>query len=144
MEITDVLGRTRTVDKVFPAGEWNCPFCLAAVDPAEPCRGYSAGCSHPAHCPNPACYANTHYPVARAREEVAESERKKAEEARRKEAHDWAMRRAQEERQARERRSEEIRTEAIQRGACVTCALRSVRFQTVAKFTKHRAACPVR
>src|SRR3954468_16790345 len=123
MEITDVLGRTRAVEKVFPAGEWNCPFCMAAVNPAQPCRGYAAGCAHPAHCSNPACFANPHYPVERAREQLAEAQAREREEARRKSVHEWAMKRAEEDRQARAAATESLRQVAIKIGACVRCAL---------------------
>lgn len=147
-QITDVLGRTRPVEKVYPDGAWNCPFCGAAVSPErDVCRGraggYTIDCGGVAHCPNPACFANPHTPVAHAREQLAAAERRAEEERQRKETHDWAMKRGEEERQARAARVALVRTEAETRGACVTCALHSLRFgAAVAKFTKHRGACP--
>ena len=148
--ITDVLGRVRPVDKVYPAGEWNCPFCWAAVSPErDACRGraggYAADCSGETHCPNPACLANPHYPVARAREELAAAEAKAEEDRQRAEIHRGVMARAEEARQARTAHQAEVRARAEERGACVSCALHSLRFGSAeAKFTRHRSpgACP--
>lgn len=142
MEITDVLGRVRPVDKVFPAGEWNCPFCLAAVCPERtPC--YATACTLGAHCPNPACFANPHYPVERARAEMTEAARRKREDDDRRANHEWAMKRAEEESWVRERQRVEVVEEARRRGACATCALRSIRFSAAPKYTKHRVKCSV-
>lgn len=147
-QITDVLGRVRPVEKVYPAGEWNCPFCWAAVSPERDvclaARGtYMTDCDSGVHCPNPACFANPHYPVDRARAELAEAEERAREEARRKEIHEWAMKRAEEDRQARAANTDSVRAQAEAKGACAPCALFSLRFgAAVAKFTKHRGACP--
>ncbi len=146
-EITDVLGRVRTVEKVYPDGSWNCPFCFSAVgvdrDVRDAQRHYTGGGCGKTHCQNPACFANPHYPPDRARAEVAAAEARAREEASRKEVHRWAMARAEEARQARAAHKAEVRAEAEKRGACVSCALHSLRFgAAVAKFTKHRAVCP--
>lgn len=147
-KITDVLGRVRPVDKVYPDGSWHCPFCMSAVSPErDTCsraRGYAVQCVLPliAHCHNPACYANPHYPIARAREELAEAERRAEDERQRKANHEWAMKRSAEERDARAARVQEIRRTASQREACTSCALHSARFGGPVKYTKHRSKCP--
>jgi uncharacterized membrane protein len=138
-EITDVLGRVRPVKYSYPAGEWNCPFCLAAVCPERtPC--YVTACTFGAHCPNPACFANPHYPVERAREELAKAERREKEERERKATHEWAMKRAEEARQAQAAAAEALRQKAIEIGACVRCALASSNYKK--KLVKHRGPCP--
>ena len=144
MEITDVLGRVRTVENVYPDGAWNCPFCWAAVSPERPCAGYAGGCAYAAHCPNPACYANPHFPVEVARAETADNERKKREEAERKANHDWAMKRAAEDRETRASAAREAVEEANRRGACANCALHSMRFGQAPRFVKHRGNCTLR
>ena len=150
VQITDVLGRVRTVEKIYEDGAWNCPFCTAAVSPARdachPGLGYAVYCGGAVHCPNPACFANPHYPVDRARKELAAAaERRAQEERQRKEVNEWSRKRAEEDRQARVALSEMIKEEAKTRGACVGCALWSLRFgASVAKFTRHRkpGTCP--
>ena len=132
MNITDVMGRSRPVDRVYDDGSWNCPFCFSAVRLSE---GW---------CHGPGCFANPSYPVDRAREELKKAEARDREDAQRKANHAFAMKRAEEDRQARAAHVEGIRQEAQERGACVRCALHSVRFGgMLAKFTKHRGACPL-
>ncbi len=148
MNITDVLGRVRAVEKIYDNGSWNCPFCFSAVgvdrDVCET-RHYSGrGCGK-THCQNPACFANPHYPPDRARAELAARAARAREEASRKANHEWAMARAEDDRQARAAHQAEVREEAEKRGACVSCALHSLRFGAAeAKFTRHRnpGACP--
>lgn len=72
--IVDVVGRVRPIDKLYPDGSWNCPFCSAAVPIDRACQEYRAECSPGTHCPNPACCANPHYPVVRAIEEIARAD----------------------------------------------------------------------
>lgn len=139
-KITDVLGRTRTASAVFPGGEWNCPFCTAAVNPAQPCRGYAAGCAHPAHCPNPACFANPHYPVEHARKVLADAQAREREERARESRMAEAVKRAQEDREARAAATESLRQVAIKLGACVRCALHPSNYKK--KLVKHRGQCP--
>lgn len=148
-KITDVLGRERSVDKVYPDGSWSCPFCSSPVSAGDLCRGRAAGyaeqCVLPLipHCQNPGCFANPHYPVARAREELAAADRRATEELQRIETREWAARHAEEGRQARAALRAAVRVQAQARGACVGCALHSLRFgSATAKFTKHRDMCP--
>ncbi len=144
MEITDVLGRTRTVDKVFDDGSWNCPFCNYAVNPSQTCRGRAAGyrndCGTVAHCQNPACSANPHNPAEWVREQEAEAERQKREERARETRMAEAVKRAQEDREARAAATESLRQVAIKTGACVRCALHPSNYKK--KLVKHRGPCP--
>lgn len=142
-EVVDVLGRVRPVVRTYVGGEWECPFCRYGVDPSRPCPGrlggYAADCSGAAHCQNPACFANVHYPIDRAREDLAAAERREREEARRKRDREAAAQRAEDDRHAREARVEAIRNEARERGACVRCAMHDT---YRVKFVKHRGPCP--
>jgi len=149
-EITDVIGRVRPVEYTYPDGSYGCPFCFAPVAAegtehpdmcAGPrCAGYRGGACGKVHCHAPGCVANPHYPPDRARADVAETERREKEERQRKANHEWAMRRAEEERLAREEQRKEIRQEAEARGACVRCALKEAPYRT--KFVKHRDPSP--
>jgi hypothetical protein len=137
MIITDVLGNCYTVTSISPDGSWNCPCCWAAA---------SGWCHHDAkcsgqHCTNPACVANPHVPAEWALEQIAKAERRKAEEAERLE--NVRIRREYAEQAARERAEakEQIRAEAVKRGACVRCALKDAPYRV--KYVKHRAKCPL-
>jgi hypothetical protein len=132
--ITNVLGESRQIEKVYPGGEYNCPFCGAAAK--------ASGCE------NPACSASTHA-MSHAAEtrpyfEKAqrEHESRLAEEADRRAAHESAMRRGEEYRQEQSQRRQEVLGEAIRKGACQNCALDSLRVGGKVKFVKHRGACP--
>ncbi len=137
-EITDVLGRTRPVVYSYEDGSWNCPFCFSAVVSGERCHWDRACVS--GHCNNPACFANAHYPAHTARERLAEAEAKEREERERKANHAWAMKRAEEDAQARAAAREALRQKAIEIGACVRCALDRSNYR--GKLVKHRGACP--
>lgn len=144
--VTDVLGRTRTVAHTWPDGSWECPFCGYGFDPKRGlCKGTAAGyrtaCGDGNHCQNPACFANPHYPVERAREELAAAERRKTEDETRKRNREAAMRRATQDKQARDQRASEIRVEAERQGACVRCALKDAPYRV--KYIKHRVRCPL-
>lgn len=146
MQITDVLGRTRAVAHSWPDGSWECPFCAYAYDPKRgKCRGRAAGyhtdCGEGEHCQNPACFANPHYPVERAREALTTDERRKKEEAARIRDAESARRRAEQDREVRVAKIAAIRAEAEQGGACVRCALKDAPYRT--KFVKHRRKCPL-
>lgn len=143
--VTDVLGNVRPVKHAWPDGSWECPFCGYGYDPKRgPCKGRAAGyhtdCGTGQHCQNPACFANPHYPVDRARQELAAHERRKAEEAARLRDLESARKRAESERAALAQKLAEIRVEAEQRGACVRCALADAPYRV--KFVKHRTVCP--
>jgi len=145
-EITDVLGRVRPVERRFESGEWLCPFCGYGVDPSKPCRGraggYAADCDSSrggaAHCQNPACVANVHYPVERALADVRAEEERAGEARRRAELDEWRRERGREEERERASRVEAIKREAAERGACLPCALADYRH----KLVKHRGPCP--
>ena len=139
--VIDVLGRTRPIEKIWPDGSYNCPFCMAAVEANRKCVGYPGGCSYGTHCQNRACFANPHYPVDRARREYAEHERRREEEAQRAANREWSNRYAEEQRRERAAQIDAIAKEAQTRGACVRCALKDAPYRT--KFVKHRGACPL-
>lgn len=146
-QITDVLGRVRDVQRTWPNGSWECPFCCSAVDPErDRCRGtvhgYRNDCDGALHCQNPACFANPHYPVERAREVLATEERKRAEEARRLVDRAWAKKYAEGQAQARAEKIRSIQKEAQARGACIRCALKDAPYRE-SKFIKHRTRCPL-
>lgn len=128
MQITDV-GRVRDVKHTWSEGAWECPFCFSGYDPSRgPCRGQAQGyredCGKGEHCQNPACFANPHYPVERAREAMAAEERRRAEEASRAEIAEFRKRYAEEQAAERRAKTEAIRKEAESRGACIRCALK--------------------
>jgi hypothetical protein len=129
--VTDVLGRTRAIDKMWPDGSYNCPFCWAAVKGGGPCQ-------------NPACVANPRYPAERAREDVARAEARKREEEEREKSREWSKKYQEERRREEEERAQAILAEAKKRGACLRCL--DLRHAAVTgrkpKFVKHRKACP--
>ena len=146
-QVTDVLGRVRDVQRTWPDGSWECPFCGSAYDPRRGfCRGQKQGyredCGDGEHCQNPACFANPHYPVERAREVLANEERKRAEEAQRVEIAEFRRRYAEEQAAERRAKIQSIRTEAQARGACIRCALKDAPYREP-KFIKHRTRCPL-
>src|SRR5712691_7310555 len=88
--LTDVLGRERSIEKVFPDGSFNCPFCTAAViAPKE-------------RCENPWCPASS-YAIAHPscagefRKKIEAHEAEKAEMERRRRDSQAAIERAKEE-----------------------------------------------
>jgi hypothetical protein len=132
--ITNVLGESRQIEKVYPGGDYNCPFCGAAAK--------ASGCE------NPACSANT-YNLSHAdavrphfEKQQREHEARLAEETNRHAAHESAMRRGEEYRQEQAQRRQEVLGEAIRKGACQNCAMDSLRVGGKVKFVKHRGACP--
>lgn len=142
--VTDVLGNVRPKGHVYPGGDWNCPFCGSAVltpndERYRPCG--VRGCTT-VHCQNPACHANIHYDVERARANVAKDEARKGEEREREQNRVWQQRYAEEQRLERETKQNEIIQEAKKRGACVRHALLGFPYQK-AKFVKHRGPCPL-
>jgi hypothetical protein len=135
IEITDCLGRTRSPEKIYEDGSWNCPFCCAAV---------MAGSVEHAErrCPNPACVARGDYPPERARQEIEETERRERELAEWTERQRWARVYADERRHEEGARLDAVLVEAAARGACVRCAVESARYGRKPKFTRHRISCP--
>lgn len=136
--ITNVLGETRIIDRVYPDGSYNCPFCNYAVQ---------AG-SH--GCQNPACSANPENQSEYARRrftDVAERETlKRKEEASRREIQEFQKSYAA---QRREEETAQIATcvaEAKRRGACVDCLLKDTYKLKYSKpkYVKHRTVCPLR
>ena len=145
-EIVDVLGRIRPVVHAWSDGSWECPFCGYGYNPKSgPCKGIAAGyqadCVHREHCQNPACCANPHYPVERAREDLDVEEQRAAEAKARERNHEATMKRIAQEQQAREQKIANIRAEAAKLGACVRCALKDATWRV--KYVKHRIKCPL-
>jgi hypothetical protein len=138
MIIRDCLGRERPVDKTWPDGSYNCPFCnyAAKVDPVT----FAGG------CPNPACFARVDangaldFPPDVARKRLADLEKASAEEKSRASIaqfqRDYANKRAEEAFAARKAATEECE----RRGACVRCLFQ--RADGRPQFIRHRKPCP--
>ena len=132
--ITNVLGQSRKV-RAYPDGSFHCPFC-----------GYGA---ERGVCENPGCsaarykgssgwrYMQTPDSVRKAR---AASKSRRAEEKRRKQAHESAMRRGEEHRASQMTKMQEALTEAKKRGACTHCL--NLSGYGAVKYVKHRGECP--
>ncbi len=147
--VTLVTGASRPVERTWPAGDYECPWCNSPVFSREgwesaPERGEYPGYEQEAFdlslCPNPACPANPRATVASVeatleRWRVAREERK---------AHERRMaamdRRRQEEDVELGRRWTEVHEEAKRRGACVTCLLRSSWQWGDPRYVVHRTA----
>ncbi len=133
--ITDCLGRERSPDHTYEDGSWNCPFCMAAVQ---------AGSVEHAErrCPNPACFARGDFPVDRARALIEADDMRKVEEAARVRRVNEGIAAQAARMQADRERRHEVTLEAEDVGACVRCALESIRYGRALKLTKHRKQCP--
>jgi hypothetical protein len=132
--LTDVLNRERAITRTYADGSFDCPFCaVAVITPAV-------------RCENPGCSAST-YAMAdprcavHFREQAERDEARKAEEARRRRDAEWAMKRHQEEQTERAAWIAEQHAEQERRGTCRRC-LNPDPFRRVARFVKHRNACP--
>lgn len=142
-QITDVLGRVRDVKHTWPDGSWECPFCFSAYDPSRGlCRGqaqgYSEDCGIGEHCQNPACFANPHYPIERAREAMAAEERRQAELASRAEIAEFRKRYAEEQAAERREKIAAIHKEAESRGTlCAVCSQRRTLSHTEVHSASH-------
>lgn len=130
--IRDVLGRERAVQRTWPDGSWECPFCYNAVI-AE--RGEAA-------CRNPGCCANPDMPIAAAQKLVDTAARAERERTEREKLAEW--RREAREQEARERSAAwaEISAECERRGACVHCAHEHFRSYRPPRYVRHRKGCP--
>lgn len=128
--VTDVLGRTRESDKLYPDGSINCPFCWSAWFPSQ------------RYCANPACTAyNPQYMTREVAQLIVDREQaRKDEEARRQRDHVSAMERIHSYNSQRNRWEQEQVEEARRRGACINrkCLFSS----SGVKFIKHRGQCP--
>jgi hypothetical protein len=133
--VRNVLGEERQVEKVFPDGSYNCPFCFSY---ANVNRG---------GCENPACSAGTwalaHPEQTRPRfeEQRRQAEERKKEEAWRKERDEFSRNYAEEQQREHATKREEVIQEAHRRGACIRCALEPLPYRPP-KYVKHRGACP--
>lgn len=131
--VKNVLGEERQVDKVWPDGSYNCPFCGSAAPPQG--------------CQNPACsageYALSHPEQTRAiyEQRKREADARKEEERWRKERDEFSKNYAEEQRQERARQQGAIEAECAKKGACVRCALEGFPYRKP-KFVKHRGQCP--
>lgn len=129
MTVTDVLGTELPVVHYYGDGSYDCPHCFYPVRADE-------GLSLEKH--NPWCIAHPGYPVDRARETLAERDRTRQEEARRKRDHELKMKQIDEWNQTqREERTRKLH-EAQAQGYCIVCLSRS----GFCKQVKHRKACP--
>ena len=126
-----ILGDERIVRQMWPDGSFTCPFCGSAVRATE------------RPCPNPWCDASPYYSAERLQAERDKRAARENEEYQRKRNHAWAMERITREREERDQLYTDVRATAEQRGACVRCALHSLRYGAQeAKYTKHRNGCP--
>ena len=142
--ITDVLGNTRPIEHIYENGDWNCPFCMAAVLTPNDERYRQCGvrgCDK-IHCQNPACHANIHFSVERAREQEVAAAARRTEEEERARNREWQKNYAEEQRKERETQRNAIINEADRRGACPRHALLGFPYQKP-KYVKHRGACPL-
>ncbi len=130
MVVVDAIGRTRQVERVYPDGSYNCPFCGYGVRPTD--KG----------CPNPACPATPGASPERVRAAIAQAEARQAEERRRQQDREWSERYRQEQAVDAARRRDEVLSECRRRGACATCALRPGWQYRPIRFVRHRGACP--
>ncbi len=132
MQSTDCLGRTRVVERVYPDGSYNCPFCNYGV------MAGSAGCG------NPACFARAYppFPPDQAKEILRQIEARKRAEAEREELARW--RRENAEQSARERSEwlESVVSQAADLGYCLRHARqKSDPFRRKAVLIRHRKGC---
>lgn len=138
-------GEARPIERVWPDGSYECPWCRYGV------QADAAGCG------NPNCFAlvgSSYWTAERIAAVRAEQQARRDEEARRKRDHEAAMARIAAERQHDTDKWSEVRAEAEHRGACVAC-LRASDWRSYgnpwnakpdgrAKFVRHRGACPRR
>ncbi len=150
--------------KVYPLGDYACPFCDAAViSPSGWAYGQQLNAEHYAkageayeiqpyprymaeqwlacECPNPCCLVNMNVEqLAATRARIADRE---AGEARRKRDHEYAMQRIAESRAAEDALWAEVSCKAREAGQCVSC-LRASYWQSRPKLVRHRDAanCP--
>jgi hypothetical protein len=142
MIIRDCLGRERPVDKSWPDGSYNCPFCFAAakVDPVT----FAGG------CPNPACTARVdqhgalNFPVHVAQARLIEAEKRATAERERAEIEEFRRNYAKERSAERQEALEAALVECRDRRACERCLLKALGGgYGKAKFIKHRGPCPL-
>lgn len=135
LAVTNVLGETREVEKVYADGSYNCPFCFGAVTPAMVAR--SGGCE------NPARIANKSVSVEWARRQVEAATARRDEEARRQRDLEWGRRYREEQADNERARRRELEAQALARGACTRCLFKDYGWQVGRpKFVKHRGLCP--
>lgn len=135
VKVVDCLGRSRSPERVYPDGSWNCPFCSAAVQAGTP--------AHAAlKCPNPGCFARgpEHpFPRETALKAIADIERCEREAKERAELDAWRRSEGERRRADQEKRDGEILSEAKRRGACVRCALQSASYGRAPRYIHHRS-----
>lgn len=133
----NVLGIAREITRTYPDGSYDCPHC-----------GYAVHVRLHQGCDNGSCAASTHAlanpAVTRPIFAAIETKRQQlaAEERQRQLNHEWAMERIEEERAERERIRNHVALKAKSKGACVECALHSIRYGGPPHFTVHRKPCP--
>jgi hypothetical protein len=128
MRITSVLGVTLQVDKTWPDGSFECPFCHYAVFAPRD------------RCDNPSCPASAWAtPANRQRfqeaHDRAEAERQRETERRRN--HEIAMRRITKEREARDEATRAWYAKVRAFRGCPRCS-----DQHRDKVVRHRGKCP--
>ncbi len=152
LSVTDVLGRQRETEHVWPDGSYRCPFCGSAVSREIACTSYCR-IDH-LHCGNPFCIANPHMPPERAAEIMAKEEEARRDlERRERDARAWRER-MDAAQHADDETWSAARAEAERRGACIECLRASCwrdfgsqynppeRPHGRARLVRHRGECP--
>lgn len=121
MDVPNVLGDTRPVERVYGDGTIECPWCF------YPITGEA--------CANPWCVANPLMPADAARRLLAEAAAQKAEKERRERDAAAALRHLEENRQAAAAWRQAQIEKAKEGGYCLECLFQS---NGRVKFIKHR------
>lgn len=135
MKVRTVLGEEREVERIYPDGSLDCPFCRqpVLVGTFDPIAEYLI-------CPNGFCDAHPGYPPEQLRQARAERAAKAAAEARRKRDVEWARKRTSAFRELREAWEKEQFAEARRRGTCIKCLWTGRGGDP--RFVRHRGPCP--
>jgi hypothetical protein len=129
--ITNVLGESRQIEKVWPGGAYTCPFCASTAEPT--------GCKNPACSAGEWALSSPHAARAHFEERQRQAEERKKEEVDREERSRIQKNYFEESRREATQERENVIQEANRRGACVRCALEK---SYAPKFVKHRGTCP--
>lgn len=150
--VTIAIGQSRPVARAYPDGTYECPWCHNPVFSQEgwgeaPERGDYPRYEREAYdanlCPNPACPAN---PLATAEgaQAILARWQAAADERAAQERRAASFRQAADEaEQRRVDRWREVRREAEERGACMTCLRKSPWEFGTPRYVRHRGECPV-
>jgi hypothetical protein len=131
--VRNVLGEERQIEKVWPDGSYNCPFCGSAASPS--------GCKNPACSAGEWALSNPEKTRHHYAEQRRQYEERQAEEKRRQEVREFSDRYREEQQHKHALKRAQVEGEARRRGACVHCALEPLPYRAP-KYIKHRGTCP--